>query len=1081
MTEELREGTVIQRSILIGLGDEGAQICRAMYQRICDTLGWHPPVIRYLVIAYEQEVTLLRQQPDFHQFAASGTLHLLAVPPLAAAPTQHQVRGATRHAVYQWLMTSSYQVEDLLRTTARYVTRGEHKTLIQSRGDGLRVDTFPNPVFYLLGSLANILTSGLLLDLAYFVADRAVVRSEGLVNERSFSFINGIFLLPGFDDDHRLTTATLVQGSPNHQRQESQGWRWVDANVYATLKELTYYMDGNRYQNSDYADREPVIFPEGETPFQNSSCFFVGPENEIGDAGMGLADAILLIADWLTYRLVTPVGEALRRVTVGPGVYASLGLSGWTLPRHELVTYCSRRLLGELLKEVFLSTDEVAVDSGALIRANLGIMENRIRTEFERIDGWPVPLKRHLQSLSQGLQLELPLFAPRQLERALLRADGKHRNYMDELRSLLGELVLTKAMTVEAAMHERMNQMLDQNPRNGLHIARYTFRPIRDELLEERKAFTAQRNALSKQREGLTLDIRQQQARYFYAVHSFRPIEMDNSAVGLTPLLAFVGFSLLPLLIWFLLSPVLDIVAMSVTTLLSTAAIVVVSFAWYQYTRRLRNALIASYSERQRIDLQLEYQDRLIELWSKISEAATSVLNRLNTFHTQLQAMETEAQATFADQQVTFRLYDAPRHPREKSVLTPDIVEDLYKEMTSASYDNQIALLVQQSGIPYHEWINHKSQAIYAHIEAYINQRIDALSYTVTEMLERKYGSNQLKEKLRTGYAQAAPMLDLDTSASASDSEVKKITYYHQREERSKLATILEEITRAEQHISIASNHADVLMHLSMRSGFRLQELQSIYKYYPEYETLRKTGNVELLHSNKQRMMLKDSLIVAPDTLAPGSRRNASATTVDMPPLEQQIESPQDIFVFGSFLGIIQYDRATEQYSFEYLSEQASWLESIGEDVVAERIEMGSQKELAVNYLHQHAETCALLLADIHHELRRKLTEEYEESEPRLAGELHRYRMQHSDLAEWERTIIEQLINKIAKRNADSQPKPRRIRPINPQEKSAKSKTSHMPSNEQEQLGASMQNDAQTAAGLAQPKVTTTTRTQLIN
>jgi hypothetical protein len=1008
MAEEAPRGLVIQRTILVGLGYEGARICLTNYARLLTRFGWHPPVIRSLALVDQEEIERLGQtELLLNEAVTNGALRLIRAPtmrdlftPRPDRTAVYPQRGAAspipntsydphahreeRKSALDWLSEFGRPtLESQLRDLANFVGRADHRTLLQSRG----FDVAPTlrPTYYLLGSLTDTFTSGVFIDLAYLIAALHRVVPDTLEQERAerLSIVNGLFLLPGFTEDALSSrSGTGAQGTPNvGQDRTKDRARWLNGNAFAAFKELNHYLSGTPYHSGPGSGDHSIQFGADHTPFQDGLCLLISHETKEGDTGMAVRDAIHLAADWLAYYLVAPPSATFQTVGAGPGGgVAGMGLFAWVLPRRDLTTYCASRLLSELFNETLLASGDLDAATLALRRSDLSLSEESVRSYLDDPDVWKDDAESfHFQRRVGEVRVKAQLLDCESCERQLLRSDATHRQRLDGVRSVTVGLLRDLAARTVRDIRGRVSAFLDADPHGSLELSIRVFRELRQQFQDEYAKIEADFKRLERERLDLSREIVSQRARYTFGVRSMVPLQLGRFLIPFMAILIPVLFSFLPYLIgrysgvanrsieawWLNLLAILSVIFSGILIL-----------AQWRFTRSARNTLVENWGKRQRLDWEIERQEGLVYLWGEVSRCCVEVLEELNNLRRLLQGMAGESKARFESAELKTRLYSHPRHTREESVLTPDLVQEIYRQLTANRAD-QIGEIMRFIKIPYHRWGRHTAQEIYEKVEGYVEEYFRNVGrFNVVSLLERQYDDAALEEKLRTGVSLAEPTLSPGRGPRS--------------------------------HTLVLSSDANSLVHLTLISGVPLYAIQSIRELLNDYDYLCKEGELSLLHARKERMLFRD--LPTGEDLARGESWTRRTT-----PLEQTVEDPRSVVVFGIFLDRLRYNSEFGVYQFDYLGELESRLQAMGVEVHTTPITVGANKEDAVAYFFTEKKHFAAFLEDVRVELRRRVTDE---DETILVDRLYRYLQENrSVLADWEEETLLDFLRLLTDRN----------------------------------------------------------------
>lgn len=983
MSTEMTGSFDIQRCVILGLGYEGGAVCEALYRKLLYTFqGYHPPIVRYLVVVTQEQFDDLERLEEFHSAMTRGVLRVVvAADPSGDSPTS---RSDSLH----WLLQNSKLVDQEFNGLLRFVERSDHKSVMERQGMG--ITPLPKPVTYLVGALYDPFAGGLMLDLAYFITDRSIVRAADLAGREQLAFVSGIALLPGFLPD-------LQSRDEEIGREDREA-----ALAYAALKELNYFRRGAGYE-CRYDSGEKISFDRSTPLFENGACLLVSPYTEQGSSGLSVSSILEIVGDWLGYRIASSAGEAVDMTLPD---YASFGLSAWTLPRKELATYCSSRLIKELFEEVLLAPGRKLSPSEALLlRTELGITRDRVQGDLFH----GLQQERYLDELERSPRSDAPLLDFEALDAELVRQDTTHRTRLDGLRDEARSRLLLRVDRLNRILRERFNTTLSSNPDGGLDEALQVFREVGSGLRSEAEQAEEELKAKLGQQSAISLQIRRLRARYLYAVRALGAYNWLGLLLPMTPIVLFFISLLLGVFVWQFVAVGLGATQIAALAVGAPLVIVLVlSFSWLYYCRTARIALLLQTQERRRVDWEIDQLAILVDIWSQLDAAGEDIRRDLNSLRNLLTTMARESRDRYEDELLRIKLYESPRHPHEQSVLTPQTVENFYGQLTLADQQNQMETLLERIQTPYYDWIYQSPFDLYTailekHIEPYIRSMT---GFTAVSLLEQRFQGDELERILSTTYTNAGPMLDSTMHSESVDEGVQRLTAIYRDDLDSEVQKALTRITNSESHSFIPGVDLDVLFHLSMRGGIPIYEIPSIRHLSRSYEILGREGRLPELHTRQER-------IGYPDLIYDSQAAEGETAMHDSAPLASRIKDHRDMFVMASFLGLVEYLFDQEQYGLAWQSATDVYIEqTAGIELPVHYRELGATKEEAALFLFNDRDLSAVVRQEIETALREVVQDEYNGVWPLLARELWEYqRDPDRGLAEWERATVERFIN----------------------------------------------------------------------
>lgn len=231
-------------------------------------------------------------------------------------------------------------------------------------------DTKENMDVYFISSLCGGTGSGMFIDLPY-ITEMAAMEEK----IKSFQRI-GILLLPSAFST-ALSADLMIR---------------AEANTYAALKELDYFMEQARF---DYIPWQGKIRKIEKRPFD--ACYLMDTTNEDELKLEDQTSAMQLIAESLFLKVSTQIGRAgaqeENNIFGGLGVlgqtangkltaYSAFGVAFATYPVDEIIRFCSSRLTKEIVIECLVNDnnagkEEISNEIDGYLKGQ-GLMEEQI-------------------------------------------------------------------------------------------------------------------------------------------------------------------------------------------------------------------------------------------------------------------------------------------------------------------------------------------------------------------------------------------------------------------------------------------------------------------------------------------------------------------------------------------------------------------------------------------------------------------------------------------------------------------------------------------------------------------------------
>ncbi len=334
-------------TLIIGLGGTGIAVLRKFKQRYIELYGTDERLVKLLAIDTADQPQMdeppLSAQEFFHlgkpQIDVAAVIGMASSQPALNWLTGTRIPGFAigigagmkrfyGHIAYffrgiQIRKRIEQAVKDLMYATGKLAAQGPKA--------GFRV--------YIVSSLCGGTGTGMYLDIAYMASD--VVNQAGLGTPQSFGFL---FLPSAFQE---LRTHDF--------------WSSINANGYAALQELQYYMTMKQrpaLPTFRMPDNQRSSIQLNSEPFQY--CYLVGGVDEDGRPVSKSADLYDRTAEFLFMTATSDIGAQLASVAVdGDKCFASFGSCNLQLPQARSLQKYFLLMGREILNDIF---DEIPKD-----------------------------------------------------------------------------------------------------------------------------------------------------------------------------------------------------------------------------------------------------------------------------------------------------------------------------------------------------------------------------------------------------------------------------------------------------------------------------------------------------------------------------------------------------------------------------------------------------------------------------------------------------------------------------------------------------------------------------------------------
>jgi hypothetical protein len=450
----------------------------------------------------------------------------------------------------------------------------------------------------------------------------------------------------------------------------------AEARAYATLKEISSFMDGRPY-HCDYPNK--FVLNSDNPPF-DKGCFLIDTRNEKNFALHTQDEAVYLTAEWL-FRSVTSslkgrvdehVAEknSVRAANQFPP-YNSLGLATFILPIDSLVEWSSTRLSHDLIQSYLLKAEYFSKVSARLsdyynktcLRPN-ELMDEKLRRGK---DGNPIKLQNEYINRLNTVPYD------QITSQVQATVDDIGKKVLPGLKNQINNNAKGVLLDVEEAIKAEIVSILQEWPVGGIRLASQ----FAHHLHQETQSFS---KSLNRREAAFQARNRQQ----INNLSKLGPL-LRNAAAGIPKIpiliLACLGGIISPLLltsiwIWQGLnaSPVLAVLLIASTWLLVLAS------AFYAFWRtkngidEIRDRYVVELNKRFEVELSLALIQAAGSLYPDIVDVAKLEKERLDKF---IQGLRDAARA------LRLRLDDIPLtgeiiFAMQRSVLTDESIAGLY-------------------------------------------------------------------------------------------------------------------------------------------------------------------------------------------------------------------------------------------------------------------------------------------------------------------------------------------------------------------------------------------------------------------
>ena len=384
------------------------------------------------------------------------------------------------------------------------------------------------------------------------------------------------------------------------------------------------------------------------------------------------------------------------------------------------------------------------------------VTPDSLRRRLADDSGWDANLQRERRPRPR--LDHIPWFDARTTEAALMRDDHRWRRDLTEVDGKLVENAEGILTGVEKRIRQEFERLLDGQPAGGLHRAINLAQEVRNLIKQEHQRETQKLESLKGELSAASGRVSQARGRYFLATGAFGRSFVAPALVLTTLVLLSIGATVVigqvlgqPTLAW-----------LAILISLGFAAFVYAGLGLWSWTARA--AFSEAYRQRQVAEREVTEQERLVELYGLLDNTFVDLVRRLTDFRRALSKVKEKCERAYQDRDLRYRLYEKPSFVLEKSVLTPEVVEQFYSDIARPGAASLAAELSNPTSGPYSRWIfsGYQESELMVDLDQYAAQRVAPLQrHGVLELLNR-LDDPLLNRRMETLRDLAQPMWDLD-------------------------------------------------------------------------------------------------------------------------------------------------------------------------------------------------------------------------------------------------------------------------------------------------------------------------------
>ena len=897
----------VRRTLVVGLGYEGELAVKTLRERLAERFE-QMPLIGALVITDQPQppVTAEIAAPLAggirRVVATADDIRLDELRKVANVdawlPAGQHPDPATRTYGRLALFARINEVRQALHDLLAEITDARHQSWLTSRQIGVTDSRDLDVV--LVGSLANPFASGMFTDLAYLL--HQVARQDRPPDD--LSFMNACLLLPGFRNGEAA--------GPDDPAARQAARTLAEANGYAALKELDYYLSGHTYHCEYRRPKQPDSFAVQERsttmhPFLQGAVYLVGATNQDNLSLVDVRDAAAMTGDWLMAMLASPLQADFRARVNGPAshsdrvaVYGSFGLAAIALPLAEVKSYCARRLSYDISHQCLTYAPAPDPAAAQRFRALLKLTQEDLRSRLQENHNWsPEVRKYELRPIEFG---GISPWRWLDLERRLQKAqDYRQRTLLPLLQEGLYKNLHALRKAIPDEVIGGVEDELDRGPNGAVRRVGALLQQFHHELGAEQARLEdehAQADANLKTLAGKIVEAR---GRYFGAAQVFgKPPFWPVLTTAI--LLAFLFGMTWRILGQMLNRPHEALAVIALGTLFSLAITIVTE----RELHHAREVFIHLYAERVKSYRDQAELEPLLELYGQLSGILTDLQDEIAEFRGRIDQLDTlTGEDYLPPSKWAARLCGTPRHTLEESILTPDELERLYIETAPADLQATLDEILRQFG-PFHTWQHSTVEELREHLHEYGLHRAAILDdRRVLDYLEPLPDA-----EWRTRYARlrarSSPFWQCDLSGlDPKPPETRRLIGFDAPSAASH--DLVGAIRAVDSQVSIleTSDHYRVTS-VALQTAFPLFAVNLMRRMEQSYESRRSGKDLGSLHVTRGSMALPN---IMPGVLAPPLIETLTGARLE----------PRLVFALADALGVLA--KGPEGYGFRYVTE----------------------------------------------------------------------------------------------------------------------------------------------------------------
>lgn len=859
--------TEIRRSIIIGLGEQGARVGEELQQRLLWRYNGVPVVqsIEIVPPATGEDWQEHREPVPDSAYRRRFSMNL----------SQDEIKRLQEESsVSRWLpdipdLNLSYRAGARLALVARY---DELKRLlsdcIQTRlltpvarremeSRGLRIAESDDKTvdLYLVCNLAEPFASGMFLDLAYLIKK---VEKEHEADHFNLQ-VRAVMLLPDL--------------LPEWQDASTPARKWMQANTYAVLKELDYYMHARPYSLQYPGAPRPVSNTEmtSKLPFEIGNCFLVTRKNAHNEH-ISADDAVNMVAEWLCAMTLAPIFSNIASGARGRsyydgralGAYGSFGLASLVLPMMYIRDYCARQLTAEMIATLSARPQ----DEEGTTKAD--VMNNPLLFD-------PDQHAQTLQSDPDGIAREFPIqiqnygsmsrFSYLDLEANLAQHyNDRLGNKLPHMRKRMEQNRVALNNKIYDALEAYTRKTFASDPAHAIYRMINFFSHLLDHLQKEEKRLTA-RIRLLERKDHHSL-IREARGDYFNAAQALGDRPEVNTVLTVVAFVAFFGWT------YYIGSQLLGQTTVA-SVLVGLGGLLFVLFGWtnLNWIGNMRTQFIKAYQTRLEDRRKLEEARLALSVVERVTGWAQTLLDDVVKFRDEMITLSALAQRRWQvehgyDRSWDEMLYAHPYFSLEESVINAEDVEAYYKEVRGselADLERHVLnlFLDPQFGGNFYTWLSDsvEPEALWSRVYHYSAMQAETLdAHSIVEKIDEHHPQDRVRDRLSRIRQFSHPFLTTlmhNLGGQADDNiqpnQVVAVQFQDKQAEQSKVAGALKDIGLRENIADPGERHR--LTFISVRYELPLMALPDVRNCRDPYLSIEEP---DLLHTTRGNVALPD-------------------------------------------------------------------------------------------------------------------------------------------------------------------------------------------------------------------------------